>query len=203
MSPLTVFSAFDLDQHSAKRWMAVHGAHGPDDFGVASIHGHLRFALCENDPISKAYFQNCFVAMRAPSAMAANLAHTTSGSTAAWPTQRAGCTSFAAPLSIIASMDRRMASARPTDLSDDMTLRACSKKWRPGLKGAKPPSASPGEKRRSTPSSAMEKPMTPFPKQASCRTHRESGERLKAFTFERSTRSEAGAGSGAAGKQLH
>ena len=41
--------------------------------------------------------------------------------------------------------------------------------------------------------------MTPFPKQASCRTHRESGERLKAFTFERSTRSEASAGSGAGG----
>jgi len=34
-----------------------------------------------------AYFQNCLVAMRAPSAMAANFAHTTSGSTAAWPTQ--------------------------------------------------------------------------------------------------------------------
>ena len=32
-------------------------------------------------------FQNCLLAMRAPSAMAANLAHTTSGSTAAWPTQ--------------------------------------------------------------------------------------------------------------------
>jgi hypothetical protein len=29
---------------------------------------HLRFALWENDPISNAYFQNCFVAMRAPSA---------------------------------------------------------------------------------------------------------------------------------------
>ena len=40
-----------------------------------------------NDPLSKPYFQNCFVARRAPSAMAANLAHTTSGSTAAWPTQ--------------------------------------------------------------------------------------------------------------------
>jgi hypothetical protein len=31
--------------------------------------------------------QNCFVASLAPSAMAASLAHTTSGSTAAWPTQ--------------------------------------------------------------------------------------------------------------------
>ena len=33
------------------------------------------------------YFQNCRVAMRAPSAIAASLAQTTSGSTAAWPTQ--------------------------------------------------------------------------------------------------------------------
>ena len=33
------------------------------------------------------YFQNCFVAIRAPSAIAAIFAHTTSGSTAAWPTQ--------------------------------------------------------------------------------------------------------------------
>ena len=33
------------------------------------------------------YVQNWRVAMRAPSAMAANFAHTTSGSTAAWPTQ--------------------------------------------------------------------------------------------------------------------
>ena len=41
--------------------------------------------------------------------------------------QRAGCTSFAPPLSIIASMDRRIASARSTDLSDDMTLRAAQK----------------------------------------------------------------------------
>ncbi len=31
--------------------------------------------------------QNCFVASLAPSAIAASLAHTTSGSTAAWPTQ--------------------------------------------------------------------------------------------------------------------
>src|SRR5271157_3792055 len=37
--------------------------------------------------IVEAYFQNCRVAMRAPSAMAANFAQTTSGSTAAWPTQ--------------------------------------------------------------------------------------------------------------------
>jgi len=31
--------------------------------------------------------------------------------------QWAGCTSFGSPLSIIANMDRRKASARPTDLS--------------------------------------------------------------------------------------
>ena len=44
--------------------------------------------LCDGlTAIVKAYFQNCFVAMRAPSTMAANFAHTTSGSTAAWPTQ--------------------------------------------------------------------------------------------------------------------
>jgi hypothetical protein len=33
------------------------------------------------------YFQNCREASRAPSAIAASFAHTTSGSTAAWPTQ--------------------------------------------------------------------------------------------------------------------
>ena len=33
------------------------------------------------------YFQNCLLAIRAPSAIAANFAHTTSGSTAACPTQ--------------------------------------------------------------------------------------------------------------------
>ena len=33
------------------------------------------------------HFQNCRVAIRAPSAKAANFAQTTSGSTAAWPTQ--------------------------------------------------------------------------------------------------------------------
>ena len=36
---------------------------------------------------SDRHLQNCFVATRAPSAIAANLAQTTSGSTAAWPTQ--------------------------------------------------------------------------------------------------------------------
>src|SRR5215510_11071358 len=29
-------AAFHFDQHSAERWMAVHGTHGPDDFRAAS-----------------------------------------------------------------------------------------------------------------------------------------------------------------------
>src|SRR5262245_22703624 len=48
---------------------------------------HIPDSCAATAAIVKAYFQNCFVAMRAPSAMAANFAHTTSGSTAAWPTQ--------------------------------------------------------------------------------------------------------------------
>ena len=36
---------------------------------------------------TEVYFQNRWLAIRAPSAIAANLANTTSGSTAAWPTQ--------------------------------------------------------------------------------------------------------------------
>lgn len=39
------------------------------------------------NPLACRYFQNCFVAMRAPSAIAANFAQTTCGSTAACPTQ--------------------------------------------------------------------------------------------------------------------
>jgi hypothetical protein len=62
------------------------GIHRPDDFRAASSPSHPCFALCGILSV-KPYFQNCFVAMRAPSAIAANLAHTTSGSTAAWPTQ--------------------------------------------------------------------------------------------------------------------
>src|SRR5215475_14754046 len=49
-------------------------------------------------------------------------------STAAWPTQRAGCTSFAAPLSIIASMDRRMASARPRS-EERRVGKECRSRW--------------------------------------------------------------------------
>jgi hypothetical protein len=33
---------------------APSSTHGPDDFRATSSHAHLHFALCENDPISKA-----------------------------------------------------------------------------------------------------------------------------------------------------
>jgi len=37
---------FHLDQHSAIRWMAVHGTHGPDDFRATSSNGRLRPRHC-------------------------------------------------------------------------------------------------------------------------------------------------------------
>jgi hypothetical protein len=39
-------AVFHLDQHSAERWMTVHGTHGPDDYRVGSSHGHLRLRHC-------------------------------------------------------------------------------------------------------------------------------------------------------------
>src|SRR5262245_14377595 len=39
-------ATFHLDQHSAKRWMTIHGTHGPDDFRAASSHDHLRLRPC-------------------------------------------------------------------------------------------------------------------------------------------------------------
>jgi hypothetical protein len=43
---------FHLDQHCAKRWMAVHGTHGPDDFCVTGGHGRLRLRQrAKRDPI--------------------------------------------------------------------------------------------------------------------------------------------------------
>ena len=35
-------AAFHFDQHSAKRWVAIHGTHSPDDFRITSGHVHLR-----------------------------------------------------------------------------------------------------------------------------------------------------------------
>src|SRR5262249_21342466 len=35
-------TSFQFDQHSAVRWMTIHGTHGPDDFRAASSHCHLR-----------------------------------------------------------------------------------------------------------------------------------------------------------------
>jgi hypothetical protein len=37
-------AACHLDQHSAERWMTIHGTHGPDDF--RGCHGHLRCRHC-------------------------------------------------------------------------------------------------------------------------------------------------------------
>src|SRR5262249_18783310 len=40
-------TVFHFDQHSAERWMAIHGTHGPDDFCFAASHGHLRLTSLE------------------------------------------------------------------------------------------------------------------------------------------------------------
>src|SRR5262245_1695216 len=45
-------AAFYLDQHSAKRWMAVHGTHGSDNFRIANGHRPLRLGhRSKSDPI--------------------------------------------------------------------------------------------------------------------------------------------------------
>src|SRR5581483_1910476 len=59
---------------------------------VRSSERHLcRIMLSRDSPPQERrppdYFQNCLLAILAPSAIAENLANTTSGSTAAWPTQ--------------------------------------------------------------------------------------------------------------------
>src|SRR5262249_48897315 len=45
-------AAFHLDQHSAKRWMAVHGTHGPNDFRLAASHGHFRLASARSSLVA-------------------------------------------------------------------------------------------------------------------------------------------------------
>ena len=57
---------------------------GDDSLAVYDIRWLGRLA---EKRIARHYFQNCFVAIAAPSAIALSLANTTSGSTAAWPTQ--------------------------------------------------------------------------------------------------------------------